>query len=628
MKKIKLIALWLGALVIIATALLYADADLLWKVQQNDLFLFSSLFFKQTMVESGGMLSYLGAFFTQFFYYPWIGVILLCGWWLLLMWLTKRAFSIPDKWNILSLIPVAILLIANMDMGYWVYVMKLRGYFFVATIGTTVGVALLWLFRLLPQNLWVRVAYVVLVVLAAYPLMGIYALITALLMGIWIWRLSDNRTQNVIISIAALLAIVAIPLFYYHFVYHQTNITHIYLTAIPDYGIDKDYNAYKIPYYVLAACFLAFVIAYRKPSLETPAVQTLNTEKKEPKGKKNDKNTKAKKPVLLWTLQGALLAALAFGVWHFWYKDANFHHELRMERCLEKADWEGIVEEGKAQNDEPTRAIVLMHNLALSRLGRQCDEMYNFPKGSKRSATPIPVYMYNTAGYQINYNYGLLNECHRLCMETGVEFGWNAELLQYMARSAMLGGEKAATRKYLSLLRQTLFFGSWADRMETLLNTPGEMYADNETGPVTRMLHYANIQGEGDSYVEKNLMMLLAELDSDDPYFQEQAVLAAMWTRNPNFFWPRFQKYAQLHPNDLMPRIFQEAAYLFANMEHRDFTERLPVSPGVKESFRGFMSDMKQYQQMNPNQVRSYLYPKYGNTYYFEFFFLRDITYF
>ena len=63
------------------------------------------------MVVPGGMLSYLGAFFSQHFYYPWIGVILLCGWWLLLMWLTEQAFNIPDKWKVLTLIPVAILLV-------------------------------------------------------------------------------------------------------------------------------------------------------------------------------------------------------------------------------------------------------------------------------------------------------------------------------------------------------------------------------------------------------------------------------------------------------------------------------------------------------------------------------------
>lgn len=629
MKRITPIAVWLVALIVIATALLYAEADLLWKVQQHSLFLFSSLFFKQTMIVPGGMLSYLGTFFTQFFYYPWMGVVMLCGWWLLLMWLTKRTFSIPDSWNIVALIPVAILLIANMDMGYWLYVMKQKGIFFIPTIGTTIGVALLWLFRLLPPTLWIRLAYILLVVVAAYPLTGVYGLATALLMGVWTWRLSGNHTQNITISATALLAVIAIPLLYYHFVYYQTNLTDIYLTAIPNFQIRDSYATFRIPYYVLAVCFLTFAIVCRKPSpVKADMLPAAKPEKKSKGGKKTAKEVKTKKPVMRWILQGALAVALLGCVWHFWYKDVNFHHELRMERCLERADWEGIVAEGRTQDSQPTRAIVMMHNLALSRLGRQCDEMYNFPKGSKRSGTALPVYMYNTAGRQIYYHYGVMNECHRMCMEEGVEYGWSAELLQYMARTALMCGEREATKKYLALLRQTLFFGSWANHLETLLNEPGALYVDSETGPISHMMHYPDIQSEGDEYLEKNLMILLAETDAEDPYFQEQAVLGALWTRNPAFFWPRFQQYVRLHPDGPLPRIFQEAAYLFAQLENRDFIDTLPIDDSVKASFQGFISDMQQYQQVNPSQVKNYLYPRYGNTYFFEFYFLRDITYF
>ena len=185
MKKIKPLILWTGALLAIAIALIVVESDFLWKVQHSNLFLFSSLFFQQQMVVSGGMLSYLGTFFTQFFYYPWLGVILLCGWWLLLLWLIKQAFRIPDKWTVVTLVPIAILLIANMDLGYWIYFMKQQGYFFVATIGTTAATALLWGFRALPDKLWIRITYIVFSVLAGYPLMGVYALAAALLMAIW-----------------------------------------------------------------------------------------------------------------------------------------------------------------------------------------------------------------------------------------------------------------------------------------------------------------------------------------------------------------------------------------------------------------------------------------------------------
>ena len=63
MKKRTFIAVWLLALVAIACALLVYENALLWKIQEMNLFLNTSLYFKQQMVVSGGMLTYLGTFF-------------------------------------------------------------------------------------------------------------------------------------------------------------------------------------------------------------------------------------------------------------------------------------------------------------------------------------------------------------------------------------------------------------------------------------------------------------------------------------------------------------------------------------------------------------------------------------
>lgn len=603
MKRFLPIILWLGALSVIGCALLCLESDLLWKVQQQNLFLYSSLFLKQTMVTSGGMLSYLGTFFTQFFYHPWIGVVMLCSWWWLLMWLVKRTFQIPDRWMVLTLIPVGCLLIANMDLDYWIYVIKLKGYFFSATIGTTAGVALLWLFRILSHNLWLRIGFIVLTAAIGYPLMGVYALVTILLMGIWTWRLTDSRKENICLSAVALLTCIVIPLVYYRYVYYQTHFNDIYLTALPTFTITETLHAYYIPYYLLALYFLFMVVVRLNP-------------------------TKPIKPIKPILLQSLLLSALIACVWHFWYKDDNYHHELRMQRCIEQADWQGVIDEGKKQKGEPTRAIVMMHNLALSRMGLQCENMYLFPKGSKKTNTPLPVFMYNIAGRLIYYHYGMMNECHRMCMEEGVEYGWSVELLQYMARNAVFNKETRAATKFLNLLRQTHYYGDWADRMERLINNPDLMTNDMETGPITHMLHYPDVQSAGDGFVEKNLMEILSKTDANEPYFQEQAVLAAMWTRNTADFWARFEQYINLHPNRPVPRIFQEAAYLFGSMEKLPFTEELPINQDVKENLRGFIQTMQQCNWKPNAQVRNYLYQRYGTTYFFEFFFLKDITYY
>ena len=604
MKKMKPVALWLCALVVVAFALLFYEADMLWKVQQHNIFLNSSLFFRQQMVVPGGMLSYLGAFFTQHFYYPWVGVALLCCWWLLLMWLTERAFNIPEKWKVLTLIPVAILLSANMELGYWVYVIKLRGFFYVPTLGVTAGTALIWAFRKLPEKLWLRAAFIVLVGLVGYPLMGVYALATVVLMGLLVWRQNSKTKSKTVLSIAALLSVVLIPLFYYHFVYYETNLKDIYTTALPVFSIRDDYPEYYIPYYLLAACFLllAFVCC---------------REWKAPK-----------RPVVQWIKQGCVLAVVVGCAYYFWYKDANFHHELRMQRCVEHADWEGVIKEGEKQDCEPTRSIVIMHNLALSRLGRQCAEMYKFRKGSKKINTPLPVYMYHVAGRLMLYQYGMMNECHRICMEDGVEYGWNVELLQYMARCAIFSKEEQAARKFLDILRQTSYYGSWADRMEKLIYDSQQLAQDDETGPITHMTHYDNHLDAVEGWVEKCVMTNLAQQDADDLYFQEQAVLGAMWTRNPDFFWPRFEHYIALNGDRPVPRIFQEAAWLFANLQGMEGLDDWTLENGVKESFYSFMQLMEQGKKSPNGPQKQMLNDRYGDTYFFDFFFLRNLTYY
>ncbi len=607
MKRLTPLVLWLTTLTVVASVMLFFEVELLWKVQQHNVFLHTSLFFHQMMTVPGGMLSYLAAYFTQHFFYPWVGVILLCGWWLLLMWLTKRAFNIPDRWIVATQVPVAVLLIANMNLGYWIYFMKLPGYFYVATIGTTAATALLWAFRSMPENKWMRAAFIVLVTIVGYPLMGVYALAAVVLMAVLVWR----HSSRFLLGAVALVSVILFPLLYYRFVYSATNIIDIWRTAIPVFELYESYPTFYLPYYALAVCFLLMAVTYRA---ERP----------------KQKTTKTKGISLTsYLLPLASFVIIAGCVYHFWYKDANFHHELRMQRCIEQADWEGVVEEGEKQDGEPTRAIVMMHNLALSRLGRQCDEMYNFPKGSKRPNSPLPVYMFNVAGRMMLYQYGAMNECHRICMEEGVEYGWNVEQLRDLARTAMFNKEKQTARKFLDILRQTTYYGGWADHMESLLNDPQALAKDAETGPVSRMMHYTDRLDAVEGKVENALMTTLAEHDADDIYFQEQAVLAAMWTRNPDLFWPRFDHYVQLNGVENMPpRIFQEAAWLFANMQGQEGLDEWSLEPGVQENFSGFMRLLQQYKQAPTPSNRKYIYDYYGKTYYFEFFFLRDITYY
>lgn len=605
MKRVIPFLPWIGALLLIAVALLCFDTDLLWKVQQYNLFLDTFFFFHERMLVPGGFLSYLGCYFTQFFYHPWLGVLMLCGWWLLLMWITQRTFRIADNWAVLALIPVAALLAANMSLGYWHYLMRVRGYFFLPTIGSTAAVAMLWVYRTLPQKFWLRIVWMMMAAIG-YPLLGIYALAAVLLMGVWAWRLNSNRSQSALQTIVALFCIIAVPMICYRYVYYQTFFNDLWTIGLPITHALRSYPAYYTPYYILGGFFLLMALISPIPSFWKGAFW--------------------QKPLYKWSLQGVFVLLFVIAVWHWWYKDNNFRHELVMHRCIEKADWEGVLLEGQKQGEEePTRSIVMMHNLALSRLGRQAEDMFDFPWGMKKGDPRVPYDILNSVfSRTVFYQYGLLNDCHRRCMEEGVEYGWHVETLQYLVRCSILSREKLAAQKILDQLRHTMYYSEWADSMQVLLDNSEQRAQHREMGPVSHMLQYQNALGLDEGNIEKYVMNVLAYQDSNDLYFQEQAVIAALLKRNPSLFWARFNRYTRLCKGQPLPRLFQEAAYLFGKMGKGPNPELLPIEESVKRSYNAFMKQSAQYRGRSVDLGRVALSPFFENTYYFYYNFLQE----
>lgn len=598
------IAIWLLALVVIAGALLLFESDQLWKVQQKNLFLCSTLYFKDQLVVPGGLLTWVGTWFTQFLYYPWLGVLLLCGWWLGLMAITKRAFRIADRWAILMLIPVAILLIANMDMGYWLYMLKLRGYFFVSTIGATIVAALLWAFRCIPDKYYLRTGYIFVTCALGYPLFGIYGLASALLMGIWSWRLSVSRTGAVVNSLVAILSVAAVPLFCYRYVYYQVNLSNVLWPQLPLFYITENHPTYYIPYYLLALFFVILAVTYRA----------------------DREGGKPMKKFYYLACQTVIALLLVGGVYHFWMKDENFHRELTMQHRIANQDWMGVIEVAAEQQDEPTRAIVMMRNLALSRLGKQGDAMCLYKNGSKAYAAPFGMRLMLVAGPLIYYQYGMLNYCNRLCMEMGVEFGFRTEDYQLLVNCALLEGDKPLARKYINILKQTIFYSDWAEQAENLLNNPALIAKDAEREPITHMLHYDNMLGGDNGYTESFLMTrLVRSTYKDDPIFQEQTLLASLFTKDIKQFWYHFYDYADLHPNQHMPRYYQEAAYLYGKLEDNPEIETMPFDESVKSSFESFMTAASNYDNQTVEVCREGLYPLFGDTYYYDYYMMKNL---
>jgi hypothetical protein len=420
------------------------------------------------------------------------------------------------------------------------------------------------------------------------------------------------------VSAVGVLSIIIVPLICYRHVFYEVNQDNIYFAALPLYFIQEEHHAYYVPFYLLLLFFVAMSLI--------PALSPKEKRVNRPVGK--IKGQKVANPRHLWEPLGAmaLLLAAAGYTAYFWNRDENFHHELVMERCIERLDWEGVVREAATQEDEPTRSIVTMRNIALARLGRQANEMYTYPNGSKRYDAPFDMRMMLVNGPLVYYHYGMANNCYRLSMEMGVEYTWRVDHLKYLARCSVLNGERQLALKYIGLLKQTAFFGEWADQLAQLIGKPDDIARSPEMGFITHMMHYKSEISSDQGYVEEFVMKrLAASTFTDDAIFQEQALLASMFTRDVKMFWRHLTNYVKLHPKQRLPRHIQEAAILLGTLEERPDLDTWPIDSSIRESCRIFCEVMPRYDNMEVGPVRKAVAPQFGRTYYYDYVLMNNL---
>ncbi len=605
-KDVASFAIPVVALIAIAAALLAYDSDFLYRVQELNLFLYTPLFFQQQMVVAGGFLTWMGTYFTQYFYYPWMGVALLSLWWLLLMWLVKRAFRIPAYASAALLVPVVLLLITDVDLGYWIFYLKLRGHFFVATIGTAAAVALVWLYRLIPSRWQLRNVYILIATAVAYPLLGYYGLMAAGLMALMAWRLGGGLRGGllgkVVATVVALVAIVFIPLICYRYVYCQTPEGGIYSTALPVFCFLGEYPIYYLPYGLLTAVLAVFALAYGAWA------DTLRRR---------------------YAVVGNVLALLILvaAAWTGWYKDKNFRREVIMTREVENLNWDGVLQTYQTLGDDeqPTRMMWMLKNLTLFRLGTAGDNMYHYKNGSAECNAPFQVRLTQTGAKIIYYHYGKLNFCYRWCLEDGVEFGWRVDYLKYMLKCAILNGEYKVAKKYIDILKNTKYYKDYAEHYEPYLNNRALVNRDPEMKPILHFLKGPDALTSDNTLVELYLLNTFANETSNDPVYQEACLQAALQSKQIPVFWTQFSNYARLHPGQRMPIHYQEAAYLYGHLENNVDISHMPFDGEVKQNYDDFMAAAQQLQGLTEEQMKPLLYPRFGGTFYYEYFLIRGL---
>lgn len=580
--------------------ILLLEQPMMWLAQEQSLWLPTEPFRQSMMRLPGGLLLWASCFLTQLFYHPWAGCAALLALWSLIAVATQKIFRL-EGWNrLLGLLPAVALAGAALENGYWIYYMKMPGLLFVPSLGTAAATALALGVRSLPGNKWLRGVAVALTALIAYPFTGAWSFLAA---GLACSSLTD-------LAFAA-GAILIGPLIYYRTLFGETMLQYMWSAALPSYryGQETYFWPYHIPYYGL---IVSFLLAFLLPPV----------------------TGKIKRRRIAALLPALLLAGYVGGLCGVWYRDTNFEKEIRMQRAVEERDWESVLRtykekpKGWGHKEMPaTRIMVMMKNVALLRLGRAGDEMFTYQDGAELQHAPFPVKMTQVGGKMIYYEVGKENFCTRWNMEDAVEFGWRASHLKYMAKAALVSGDWEVARKYLRLLEKTMWHGDWARKYMPYAGDKKKCWDDEELGFIMRLLPGSDRLDGDKTLVEMYLLQTFSHGMGADKNYAELTLMCALIMQDIDLFWPRFFRYAQLLEGERMPTHYQEAAYLYGNLEPGKVDiSGMPFDESVKRSYYDFCQFN---QQLGPNMSEAEkavrFRPAFGNTFYYFYFLVRNV---
>ena len=173
------------------------------------------------------------------------------------------------------------------------------------------------------------------------------------------------------------------------------------------------------------------------------------------------------------SLVSFVVVAVAMGV--MVWKNSNFKAEKTMKydfmACHQQ--WNRIL--NTIDEEKPNNQIgVTVQNLALAKQGTLLNKMFEYnqngmlgllPDVQRDATSPMPT-------AEAYYHLGLTNIAQRTVFEAQeaiLDFQKSARCFKRLAQTNLINGDYEVARKYLMILKKTLFYSDWANETITLL---------------------------------------------------------------------------------------------------------------------------------------------------------------
>ena len=603
--------------------LITENSDTLFMAQSRSLFYNSEIHFKECMQLPAGLLFFIGGFLTQFFYIPALGAAILIFLWVVIALITKKAFSIRNLLMPLNLVVPFMLLVSVIDLGYWIYYIKFIGYYFVPTLGLLLVVS--WAALRLPKKgLWTVIPAL------TYPLFGIYSLLCMAitgLQGVKGKNGNDEKTHSMQgkwylmnVAIPFVLAVVT-PVLWFR-AYSELALENAWISGFPIFEAEEASSWTLSMPFIIAIVWL-FILAIPKPSKWTNLVA--------------DKLSGYKLSLLCSTL---IFVALAFITHKANFDNYNYHAEMRMYNAAEDYDWDKILQESAKLPGDATREMVILKNIALFNKGTVGNQFFHYNNMGEKPYVrdSLKVHMVQTAAPLLYMFHGKVNFSTRWCIENSVEYGYSYNNLRILAICALVSEEYKLARKYLDILSNTLFQKEWAEHYMPatsktyMLNQHNIQKYYPELANIIDLQRHMGSVLDGDNGIPEMYLInyFSRSMNKDSKYFQEMTLVYALVQKDIQLFWPRFVQYAYLNSDKTMPIHYQEAAYLYGKLEPQSMDiSRMPFDQQqIVARYERFNQTAQSLLStgLDTKQVGENMKAVYGDTFWWFYFFCRDIV--
>ena len=291
---------------------------------------------------------------------------------------------------------------------------------------------------------------------------------------------------------------------------------------------------------------------------------------------------------------------------------------VELERLIFGGKWDEAI---RFQEKKPSRNLIgqYFYNIALSETDQLCDRLFfgNQDFGASSLVLPWSDEHLNRGAY-FYYSIGLMNEAHRWAYEEMVVYGYRPQNIKLLVKTSLINGDYRMARKYINILKKTIYYRDWAKKFEKMADNPGLIRSDPELGAKLKILPRNNFFIKFNE--PQNNLPLLLEAQPDNRKAFEYYLAGLLLTKNVEGVVNNIKKMKEIGYTRI-PRHIEEAALIYYNST-KVFPDLggLTISPETQRRFDQYVSTYKSL-RVNSALSKENMQQKFGNTFWFYFHF-------